>query len=73
MSKLLRTAVLFAVAILSIPMAPLFVHGASKQYSSDAGSKPKIKKQKQRKPKTRNSRKKLILKGRHERHRGRPA
>ncbi len=73
MSKLLRTAVFFAVAMLSVPMAPLFVYGASKQNASDAGSRPKIKKQKQRKPKATNNRKKLILKGRHERHKGRPA
>jgi hypothetical protein len=73
MSKLFRTAVFFAVAILYVPLAPLFVHGASKQEASEAGSKPKIKKQKQRKPRDRSNRKKLILKGHHQRHKGRPA
>ncbi len=73
MSKLCRTAVFFAFALLSIPSAPLFVRGTSAQVASETGSKPKIKKQNKRKPRTRANRKKLILKGHHGRHKGRPA
>ena len=73
MSKLCRTAVFFALVLLSIPSAPLFVRSASAQAASEAGSKPKIKKQNKHKPRARTNRKKLILKGRHGRHKTRPA
>jgi hypothetical protein len=66
MRKLCRTALLSAIALLSIQQAPFFVPGVS----ATATPAPASKAKKKYKPKFR---KQKILKGRHGKHARRPA
>lgn len=70
MRKLCRTAILFAIALLSIPPAALFVPGAFAAALPSGG--PQAKKKSKNKNK-RKDRKQKILKGRHSQHSRRPA
>jgi len=73
MRTIFRTACLLGSIFLFIPSAKLFARDASAGASTSSGQQIKKKKQKKYKPQHKVHAKKLILKGRHERHKGKPA
>jgi hypothetical protein len=68
-----RAACFLVVMILLIPSSTLLARSTYSRVTESAGQQPKRKKQKKYKAKRQPRPKKLILKGHHERHKGRPA